>query len=88
MMTVTLTPEIETLITEKVQSGLYRSPLEVVREAFRLLREHDELRREIALGAAQLKQGQYKDYESVGELLEDIQTRGQARIPMKLSWLI
>ena len=79
-MTVTLTSEIETLIAENVGSGLYRSTDEVVREAFRLFKEHEELRREIAVGAEQLKQGQYKDYESVDELIEDIRTRGQARL--------
>lgn len=77
-MTITLTPEIETLIAEKIGSGLYRSTDEVVREAFRLFKENEELRREIAVGAEQLKQGQYKDYESVDELIEDIRTRGQA----------
>ena len=79
-MTVTLTSEIETLIAEKVGSGLYGSPDEVVGEAFRLFKENEELRREIAIGAEQLKQGQYKDYESVDELIEDIRTRGQARL--------
>ncbi|NOT60442.1 MAG: type II toxin-antitoxin system ParD family antitoxin [Acidobacteria bacterium] len=79
-MTVTLTPEIETLIAENVGSGLYRSPDEVVREAFRLFKENETLRREIAIGAEQLKHGQYKDYESVDELIEDIRTRGQARL--------
>ena len=79
-MTITLAPEIETLITEQVGSGFYHSPDEVVREAFRLFKENEELRREIAIGAEQLKQGQYKDYESVDELIEDIRTRGQARL--------
>jgi putative addiction module CopG family antidote len=79
-MTITLAPEIETLIAEQVGSGFYRSPEEVVKEAFRLLKEHAELRREIAIGAEQLKQGQYKDYDSVDELIEDIRARGQARL--------
>ena len=83
MMTVTLTPEIETLIAEKIGNGLYRSTDDVVREAFRLFKENEELRREIAIGAEQLKQGQYKDYESVDELIEDIRTRGQARLTIK-----
>lgn len=44
-MNVNLTPELENLINEKVTSGLYNSASEVVRDALRLLREQDELRR-------------------------------------------
>lgn len=43
-MNVSLTPELERLVQEKVESGLYSSASEVVREALRLLRERDELR--------------------------------------------
>jgi antitoxin ParD1/3/4 len=44
-MNVSLGPELERLIQEKIDSGLYQSASEVVREALRLLRERDELRR-------------------------------------------
>jgi antitoxin ParD1/3/4 len=44
-MNVSLTPELERLVQEKVASGLYSSASEVVREALRLLQERDELRR-------------------------------------------
>ncbi len=43
-MNVSLTPELETLVNEKVKSGDYNSASEVVREALRLLKEQDELR--------------------------------------------
>jgi antitoxin ParD1/3/4 len=41
---VSLTPELERIIGEKVASGLYKSASEVIREALRLLAERDELR--------------------------------------------
>ena len=41
-MNVSLTPELEKLISEKVDSGLYQTASEVVREALRLLRERDQ----------------------------------------------
>ena len=41
-MNVSLTPELEKLINEKVDSGLYQTASEVVREALRLLRERDQ----------------------------------------------
>ena len=38
-MNVSLTPELERLVNEKVESGLYQTASEVVREALRLLLE-------------------------------------------------
>ena len=43
-MNVSLTPELEQLVYEKVKSGRYLSALEVVREALRLLEERDKIR--------------------------------------------
>ncbi len=65
-MNVSLTPELEQLVNDKVKSGLYNSASEVVREALRLLKEQDalkayrleELRREIAVGIAQADRGE------------------------------
>lgn len=43
-MNVSLTPELEKFVSAKVQSGRYNSASEVVREALRLLEEHDSAR--------------------------------------------
>jgi antitoxin ParD1/3/4 len=43
-MNVSLTPELEALVHERVRSGRYTSASEVVREALRLLEDRDELR--------------------------------------------
>jgi antitoxin ParD1/3/4 len=40
-MNVSLTPELEKLVSTKVESGRYNSASEVVREALRLLEERD-----------------------------------------------
>lgn len=90
-MNVSLTPELENLVNEKVASGLYNSASEVVREALRLLFEQEEvrrlrieeLRREIKVGLDQIKQGKYKDYSSADDLVNDIRARGQARLKAK-----
>ncbi len=42
-MNVSLTPELEEYIQEKVASGLYYSASEVVREGLRLLKEREQL---------------------------------------------
>ena len=65
-MNVSLTPELERLVNDKVASGLYTSASEVIREALRLFKERDEirllsfqeLRRDIAEGLEQLDRGQ------------------------------
>jgi antitoxin ParD1/3/4 len=43
-MNVSLTPELEELVRERVRSGRYTSASEVVREALRLLADREELR--------------------------------------------
>jgi len=66
-MNVSLTPALEKLIQRKIKSGLYNSASEVVREALRLLDEHDKmrelklnlLREELQEGLNQLDKKQY-----------------------------
>ena len=41
-MNVSLTPELEKLVNEKVKSGKYTSASEVVREGLRLLQDQDD----------------------------------------------
>jgi len=43
-MNVSLTSELEKFVSAKVESGRYNSASEVVREALRLLEEHDRAR--------------------------------------------
>ncbi len=80
-MNVSLTPELEQLVHEKVKSGRYLSASEVVREALRLLEERDRIREarlealrgEIAIGIEQGDKGEVIDGEEVfRELREDI----------------
>ena len=53
-MNVSLTPQLENLLKEKVATGMYNSVSEVVREALRLLNERDSLN---ATKLEALKQG-------------------------------
>lgn len=52
-MNVNLTPQLESLVKQKVASGLYNSASEVVREALRLMEAQDRLR---AVKLEQLRQ--------------------------------
>jgi len=93
-MNVSLTPELESLINNKVKSGLYNSASEVVREALRLLEEQDrtreirltELRREVTKGIEQIRNGNYIELGSDEELREygeNIIKRGRKRFEAK-----
>jgi antitoxin ParD1/3/4 len=85
-MNVSLTPELEKLVDDKVASGMYHSASEVVREALRLLKEQDELRQQrlkalqsdIAIGLQQLDDGQSVVLND--ETLQAIKHRGRARL--------
>jgi len=77
-MNVHLTPELETLVQNKVKSGRYNSAGEVVRDALRLFEERDrirklqirELRQKINRGWASLERGQGVDGEEFFKGLE------------------
>lgn len=43
-LNVSLTPELEQFIADRVESGMYTTASEVVREGLRLLKDYDELR--------------------------------------------
>lgn len=88
-MDITLTPDLEALIQDEVESGRYANPAEVVREALNLFRqipqqgeERDALRREIQLGIDDLEHGAYTDYDdqSLPKLARDVCTRGLQRL--------
>jgi antitoxin ParD1/3/4 len=44
-MHVSLTPKLEQFVKAKVRTGMYNNSSEVVREALRLMQEHERLRR-------------------------------------------
>jgi antitoxin ParD1/3/4 len=46
-MNVSLTPELERFINEKVETGFYQTASEVVREGLRLLKQRDDERLEL-----------------------------------------
>jgi antitoxin ParD1/3/4 len=87
-MNISLTPELEQLVHDKVKSGRYNSATEVVREALLLLVERDELRRsqleelkqKIKVGLEQLDAGRSVVFDE--ETLKGIKLRSSiARKP-------
>jgi putative addiction module CopG family antidote len=43
LLNISLTPELERFVQNKVESGMYTSASEVIRESLRLLHTHDDL---------------------------------------------
>ena len=85
-MNVSLTDELEKWIEARVSAGLYRSSSEVVREALRLLREHEELkalqreelRRSIKVGTDDLDAGRSRPLDVA--VIDQIKSAGRRRI--------
>jgi antitoxin ParD1/3/4 len=76
-MHISLTPELEAQVRNRVESGLYNNASEVIREALRFMETHAEwiyeiklahLREQLQTGVDQLKQGQGVRIESKKEL--------------------
>ena len=78
-MNVPLNPKQEDLIKQKIESGLYRSPDEVIDAALRLLEERDRkleaLRTDIKEGLAS---GPRRPFDE--SVIEDVKKRGRERL--------
>ena len=85
-MDVSLTPELERVVKERVSSGMYRTADEVVREGLRLLIERDQqaesLRRDVRAGFDAVGRGQYTDYDAatIRKLADRVKSRGRKRL--------
>ncbi|NJM74412.1 MAG: type II toxin-antitoxin system ParD family antitoxin [Acaryochloridaceae cyanobacterium RU_4_10] len=79
-MNISLTPELKKFIADRVQSGLYHSSSEVVREALRLLQEQ-QMFKEIKLAELKQEIQKGKDSGPSKELdIEDVIRRGKKRL--------
>jgi antitoxin ParD1/3/4 len=85
-MNVSLTPELERLVNDKVSSGMYQTASEVVREGLRLLAERDHrlqaLRRDVRAGMEAADRGEYSEYApaTIHALADRVKSRGRERL--------
>ena len=90
-MNVSLTQELETLVKDKVSSGMYHSASEVIRAGLRLLKDQDqlyeirlaELRKEVAIGIEQADRGQVHGCDTGEDLhrfFDDIKAEGRRKL--------
>jgi len=83
MMNISLTPQLEGYVKQKVTSGLYNSSSEVIREGLRLLEERDAvknmkleaLRKSLNLGIDSLDAGKGRPFDK-----ESIKAKGRAML--------
>jgi antitoxin ParD1/3/4 len=79
-MNVSLTPELEAMIRQQVESGRYNNASEVVREALRLLEEHEHmqhLRSLLAVGLEDERRGDLVEFTP--EWIEGLDRRVEER---------
>jgi len=78
-MHISLTPELETKVRQKVASGFYNNASEVIRDALRFWEKNEELvqhmklamlRERLSIGAGQAKQGEFVE-KSVSEIVSE-----------------
>lgn len=86
-MNVNLTPQLEAMVRDKVESGLYNNASEVVREALRLMEERDRFRRlkqAIAVGDAQYARGEVTTWtkETLAELIKEADEADRLGLPI------
>ena len=85
-MNVSLTPELEKLVEEKVKTGMYQTASEVVREGLRLLKERDQrllqLRADVRTGFDAIDRGDFEEHDerTTKQLAQEIKRRGRQRL--------
>ncbi len=84
-MQITLTPEIEVIVKQKVASGNYASETEVIKESLRLLQERDEgklnsLREDLAAAYRQSERGESKNID-IEEIIADASRQFNGKLP-------
>ena len=85
-MNVSLTPELERLVNEKLKTGMYQTASEVVREGLRLLIDRDErnaqLRAQVRAGFDAIERGEFETYNesTTKRLAEGIKRHGRKQL--------
>jgi antitoxin ParD1/3/4 len=84
-MDVTLTPELERFVEEKVKAGNYQTPSDVVRDGLQMLKDKEEnrsafeaVKNEIAIGIGEADRGELEDVDE--GLAERVRTSGRKKL--------
>jgi antitoxin ParD1/3/4 len=84
-MNISLTPELDTFVQDKVKSGLYHAASEVIHAGLHLLKEKDaiqelrmeELRKQVREGFVQIEKGEFLEFSSTEEIVSHITQEGR-----------
>jgi len=88
-LNVSLTPELNQFVQERVATGRYQTASEVVREGLRLLESQErdreaafaELKAKLQRGAAQAERGELVDPDETLKKIEELKRRRAAGTP-------
>jgi len=86
-MNITLTPQLEAIVQQKVDSGDYQNASEVLREALTLLEERDHRDRliaAIAIGNADVERGDLSRWtpQSMSQLIREADEEDRLNLPI------
>ena len=87
-MEITLTPELEAIITQQIEAGRYPSAEAVLHEGLRLIREqetiyqeeHEEIQRKLDSATAQIERGEVTSYASGREAMNAIEAAAREKM--------
>ena len=85
-LNISLTPELEQLVNDKVRTGMYQTASEVIRDGLRLLRQRDQqlaaLRRDVRAGFGAVERGEFTEFGAgnIRELADRVKARGRKRL--------
>ena len=90
-MHISLTPELEKIVKDKVASGLYNNASEVIREALRFMQTNEDLVQQLKLdslrqkldgGMADLEAGRYRELSQndLDSFFQALKNRAQKRL--------
>jgi putative addiction module CopG family antidote len=88
-MTITLSPELEKLVLDKVNRGEYQSADAVIEEALQRLLEEDanlnEIRERVETAEREIERGDFVEYDesNLNELARDVHQRGLKRLTVE-----
>ncbi len=86
-MNISLTPTLQRFVSARIETGMYQSASEVVREGLRLLEQRERLRKavlsdlraKVGVGLRQARRGELIDGEDVFAELDARSTRPRRR---------
>ena len=86
-MNISLAPDLDQFVRDKITIGPYQDANEVIGEGLRLLRDRDQnlesLRSDVRAGFEAVERGEFSTFDAgnIKELADRVKARGRERLP-------